>query len=109
MGISRCCDCLLDPTHLLLQVEPYPGQTGLYRGLDRHARGVGPGRRHLAAYGAAEWEPFPQRDFIIFLTFCVIFATLVLQGLSLPAVIRKLGLSAGGNATWKSNRPVCSY
>jgi NhaP-type Na+/H+ or K+/H+ antiporter len=41
--------------------------------------------------------PFPQRNVIIFLTFCVIFATLVLQGLTLPAVIRKLGLSAGGD------------
>jgi CPA1 family monovalent cation:H+ antiporter len=40
-------------------------------------------------------SPFPQRNVIIFLTFCVIFATLVLQGLTLPAVIRKLGLSAG--------------
>ena len=40
---------------------------------------------------------FPQRDFIIFLTFCVIFATLVLQGLTLPAVIRKLGLAVGGS------------
>jgi CPA1 family monovalent cation:H+ antiporter len=35
---------------------------------------------------------FPQRDLIIFLTFCVILGTLVLQGLSLPAVIRALGL-----------------
>jgi CPA1 family monovalent cation:H+ antiporter len=41
-------------------------------------------------------SPFPQRNVIIFLTFCVIFATLVLQGLTLPLVIRKLGLSAGG-------------
>ncbi len=39
--------------------------------------------------------PFPQRNFIIFLTFCVIFVTLVLQGLTLPTVIRKLGLAAG--------------
>ena len=31
---------------------------------------------------------FPQRDLIIFLTFCVILGTLVLQGLTLPAVIR---------------------
>jgi CPA1 family monovalent cation:H+ antiporter len=31
---------------------------------------------------------FPQRDLIIFLTFCVILVTLVLQGLSLPALIR---------------------
>ncbi len=36
--------------------------------------------------------PFPQRNVIIFLTFCVIFATLVLQGLSLPALIRRFGL-----------------
>ncbi len=31
---------------------------------------------------------FPDRNLIIFLTFAVIFATLVLQGLSLPALIR---------------------
>ena len=37
--------------------------------------------------------PFPQRNVLIFLTFCVIFATLVLQGLSLPTIIRRLGLS----------------
>jgi CPA1 family monovalent cation:H+ antiporter len=36
--------------------------------------------------------PFVGRDLIIFLTFCVILATLVVQGLSLPAVIRALGL-----------------
>ena len=41
-------------------------------------------------------SPFPQRDVMIFLTFCVIFATLVLQGLSLPLLIKKLGLSGGG-------------
>ena len=40
-------------------------------------------------------DPFPQRDLIIYLTFCVIFATLVLQGLTLPAMIRKLGLAVG--------------
>src|SRR5882724_6777181 len=36
--------------------------------------------------------PFPGRDLILFLTFCVIFATLVLQGLSLPFLIRWLGI-----------------
>jgi NhaP-type Na+/H+ or K+/H+ antiporter len=30
--------------------------------------------------------PFPGRDLIILLTFCVILATLVVQGLSLPAL-----------------------
>ena len=37
--------------------------------------------------------PFPQRSVILFLTFCVIFVTLVLQGLTLPMVIRRLGLA----------------
>jgi len=37
--------------------------------------------------------PFPQRNMIIFLTFCVIFVTLVVQGLSLPYFIRGLGLA----------------
>jgi Na+/H+ antiporter len=36
--------------------------------------------------------PFPQRDLIIFLTFCVILGTLVLQGLTLPGVIRVFGV-----------------
>ena len=39
---------------------------------------------------------FPQRDLIIFLTFAVIFATLVLQGLTLPALIRRLGVADDG-------------
>ncbi|MBX2946708.1 MAG: Na+/H+ antiporter [Cyclobacteriaceae bacterium] len=37
-------------------------------------------------------SPFPNRDLIIFLTFSVIFATLVLQGLSLRPLIKWLGL-----------------
>jgi CPA1 family monovalent cation:H+ antiporter len=37
--------------------------------------------------------PFPQRSMIIYLTFCVIFTTLVLQGLSMPLLIRRLGLA----------------
>jgi CPA1 family monovalent cation:H+ antiporter len=36
---------------------------------------------------------FPQRDTLIFLSFCVILTTLVVQGLSLPAVIRRLEIS----------------
>jgi CPA1 family monovalent cation:H+ antiporter len=39
---------------------------------------------------------FPQRDLIVFLTFAVIFFTLVVQGLSLPGLIRRLGVSDGG-------------
>jgi Na+/H+ antiporter len=37
-------------------------------------------------------DAFPQRDVLIFLTFCVILATLVAQGLTLPFLIRKAGL-----------------
>jgi monovalent cation/hydrogen antiporter len=36
--------------------------------------------------------PFPGRDLILFLTFCVILITLVPQSFSLPFVIRRLGL-----------------
>ena len=38
--------------------------------------------------------PFPFRDLIVFLTFAVILATLLIQGLTLPVVIRKLGVHA---------------
>jgi CPA1 family monovalent cation:H+ antiporter len=33
---------------------------------------------------------FPERDLVIFLALCVIFATLVVQGLTLPLLIRAL-------------------
>ena len=42
-------------------------------------------------------DPFPGRDLILFLTFAVILATLVLQGLSLPFLIRVLGLEDDGS------------
>jgi monovalent cation/hydrogen antiporter len=41
---------------------------------------------------------FPQRNLILFLTFCVIFATLILQGLSLPLLIRWMGIRPDGQA-----------
>ncbi len=42
----------------------------------------------------ADGSPFPERDVIIFVTFCVIFVTLVFQGLSLPYFIRRLGFAS---------------
>ena len=42
--------------------------------------------------------PFPERNLIIFLTFCVILATLVLQGLTLPPLIRRLDVRDDGGA-----------
>jgi CPA1 family monovalent cation:H+ antiporter len=41
----------------------------------------------------ANGAPFVQRDLIIFLTFSVILVTLVLQGLTLPPLVRALGLA----------------
>jgi CPA1 family monovalent cation:H+ antiporter len=38
--------------------------------------------------------PFPERNLVVFLSFTVIVVTLVGQGLTLPAVIRRLGVGA---------------
>jgi CPA1 family monovalent cation:H+ antiporter len=59
------------------------------------------GMRGVVALAAAnslpltlgDGSPFPQRSFIIFLTFSLILVTLVLQGLSLPWLVRTLRLS----------------
>jgi CPA1 family monovalent cation:H+ antiporter len=42
--------------------------------------------------------PFPERDLLIFLTFCVILVTLVGQGLTLPLLIRVLGVGGDSSA-----------
>lgn len=43
-------------------------------------------------------QPFQQRNLILYLTFCVILVTLVVQGLSLPFLIRRLGLAGSAEA-----------
>lgn len=48
--------------------------------------------------------PFPNRDMIIFLTFSVIFATLVIQGLSLRPLVRWLGIKGGDDSEEKVAR-----
>jgi CPA1 family monovalent cation:H+ antiporter len=58
------------------------------------------GMRGVVALAAADslpltlndGSPFPQRSLILFLTFSLILVTVVLQGLSLPWLIRALGL-----------------
>jgi len=37
-------------------------------------------------------EPFPDRNLVLFLTFCVIFGTLTLQGLTIAPLVRSLGI-----------------
>jgi len=49
----------------------------------------------LALPERTDHGPFPDRDLILFLTFGVIFATLVGQGLTLPLLIRRLGVTGG--------------
>ena len=64
----------------------------------------------------SDGSPFPGRDYILFITFCVILATLVLQGLSLPALIRRLGVVDDGlanveerTARLKANEAALAY
>jgi NhaP-type Na+/H+ or K+/H+ antiporter len=47
-------------------------------------------------YALPDGRMFPQRSMIIYLAFCLIVATLVVQGLTLPWLIRRLGLSETG-------------
>ena len=44
----------------------------------------------------SDGSPFPGRSYILFFTFCVILVTLVGQGLTLPLLIRKLGVKDDG-------------
>ena len=46
----------------------------------------------------ADKSPFPQRGVIVFLTFCVILVTLVLQGVTLAPLVRLLGLADSADA-----------
>jgi len=80
-------------TKLLHQSYEMPGARGVFV--------LGwTGMRGVVALAAAISLPytvngggaFPQRSLIVFLTFSVILVTLVLQGLSLPALIRRLRL-----------------
>jgi monovalent cation/hydrogen antiporter len=86
--------------HVLHQNEPMPSPRAIFV--------VGwTGMRGVIALAAAislpetlaGGEPFPQRNLIIFLTFSVILVTLVLQGLTLPPLIRALGLASATAAT----------
>src|SRR4051812_1046782 len=79
---------------ILHQKEPAPPA--------RHIFVVGwTGMRGVVSLAAAialpqalsDGTPFPQRNMIIFLAFSVILVTLVLQGLTLPSLIRALGVA----------------
>ncbi|HJZ46571.1 MAG TPA: Na+/H+ antiporter [Roseiflexaceae bacterium] len=79
----------------LRQADPYPGWRNVLLIAWAGLRG---GLSLAAAFALpltiASGVVFPERDRIIFLTFCVIVATLVVQGLGLVPLIRILGLRA---------------
>ncbi|HEY5298873.1 MAG TPA: Na+/H+ antiporter [Verrucomicrobiae bacterium] len=91
--------------------DPYPSW--------RHVTIIGwTGMRGVVSLAAALALPlnFPERDLILFLTFMVILATLVLQGLSLPLLIRWLGVEDDGaarkeelEARLKANRAALNH
>jgi monovalent cation/hydrogen antiporter len=47
---------------------------------------------------------FPQRDLIIFLTYAVIAATLIIQGLTLPGLIKVLGVEEDGTLAQRESK-----
>ena len=78
--------------------DPYPGWRNVAVVAWAGMRGV----ISLAAAFALPFvlpngNPFPGRNYILFFTFCVILVTLVFQGLTLPVLIRKLGLKDDGS------------
>ena len=75
------------------------------------------GMRGVVALAAAfslpvtlgDGTPFAQRDLIVFLTFCIIFVTVVIQGLTLAPIIRALHLDGhppGCNEELEARRTV---
>ncbi len=91
----------------------------------RHRRGdphdVAGGRRHVVVrhagrrdrrlalalpYRTDAGEPFPGRDEIVFVAFCVIMATLVVQGLTLPWLVGRLGVRADTGAERRLEREL---
>jgi len=111
----------------LVWVFPGAGVSWLVRTRLLHQKEVAPGIRQIFVIGwtgmrgvvslaaalalpasLADGNPFPQRNLIIFLTFCVICVTLVLQGVTLPPLIRALGLTgaAGPNAEEQQARRI---
>ncbi|MEU9252369.1 Na+/H+ antiporter [Streptomyces sp. NPDC048270] len=51
-------------------------------------------------------DDFPARDEIVFIAFAVIMATLVLQGLTLPWLVRRLGVEADSDAEKETERQL---
>jgi len=55
-------------------------------------------------FTTASGSPFPERSLVIFLVFCVILFTLVVQGFSMPWLIRWLGVSSDSGRDQEERR-----
>jgi Na+/H+ antiporter len=75
------------------QRDPYPNWRAVMVVAWSGMRGVDSLAAALAIpFTLQNGSPFPARDLLVFLTYTVIFTTLVLQGLTLPGLIRFLGV-----------------
>jgi len=81
----------------LRERDPYPGwRTVVLIGWTGMRGAVSLAAALALPEATAAGAAFPERAFVIYLTFGVILATLVVQGLSLPLLIRGLGLHDNG-------------
>ena len=91
--------------YLIRALDRRPRQVQRRMGARARAVGAWSGMRggvSLAAALALPLEtdagvPFPERDLIIFIAFAVILVSLVVQGLTLPVLIRRLGVQDDGD------------
>jgi CPA1 family monovalent cation:H+ antiporter len=92
---------LLSTPHLIRALDRRPSQAARRIGWRSRMVVAWSGMRGSVSLAAALALPaaFPERHLVIFLTFTVILTTLVLQGLSLPLLIRRMGIrDDGGDA-----------
>jgi CPA1 family monovalent cation:H+ antiporter len=89
---------LMTTPYLLRALDRRPQQRARRAGWRQRMIIAWSGMRGSVSLAAALALPadFPQRNVILLLTFAVIFCTLVLQGLTLPALIRRLDVQDDG-------------
>jgi Na+/H+ antiporter len=91
--LTRLAWTMVTP-YILRSIDRRPSQVARRIGWRSRLVSAWSGMRGAVSLAAALALPAstPQRDLVVFLTFAVIFATLVLQGLTLPVLIRAVHL-----------------
>jgi Na+/H+ antiporter len=86
--------------YVIRALDRRPSQRARRVGWRTRTVGHWSGLRGAVSLAAALALPpdFPERDLLVFLTLCVIFGTLVVQGLTLPLLVRALGVHEDGDA-----------